>query len=198
MKVVKIGGSLLQLAERITPVFTDYEVLLIPGGGVFSDAVRMIYSKHMISDETAHKMAILGMHQYGLFLSDISGIQTIDSIKDFNGCAILLPLKIIEDSDLPESWDVTSDSIACYVARKAGEREFIKLTDVDGIIVGGKVVETIGAGKLLNTTTCLDKSLPSYLQAWNMDCRVVAGTVENNIRRALEGDPVGTLVTGGT
>jgi aspartokinase-like uncharacterized kinase len=197
MKVVKIGGSLLNDAARIMGVFNDYEVLLIPGGGVFAGAVRRIFSKYMLSDVAAHKMAILGMHQYGLFLSDISGMRTIDSIKDFNGRAILLPLDMVSKSDLPPSWNVTSDSIACYIARKAEEREFIKLTDVDGIIVGGEVVETISAGKLLNTTTCLDKSLPAYLQAWKMDCRVASGRTENNIRRVLDGDPVGTLVTGG-
>jgi aspartokinase-like uncharacterized kinase len=197
MKVIKIGGSLLAIAERIMPVFSDYEVLLIPGGGIFADAVRRIYSNHRISDTAAHKMAILGMHQFGIIISDISGIPTIDSMDDFIGCAILLPLDMVSKSDLSPSWDVASDTIACYIAKMAGEREFIKLTDVDGIMVDGEVVKTIDAGKLLNTTTCLDKSLPSYLQTWKMNCRVVNGTVENNIRSALEGDPVGTLVTGG-
>jgi hypothetical protein len=197
MKIVKIGGSLIVEAEHVMAVLQQYDVCIVPGGGVFADAVRKIYSKHLISDESAHIMAMLGMHQYGLYLSDISGVPVTKSIEETSGPKIILPLEIIEKSSLPSSWDVTSDTIACYIARKVGEREFIKLTEVDGIIVGGEVVETITAGKLLNTTTCLDKSLPSYLQTWKMDCRVASGLVENNIRRALEGDPVGTLVTGG-
>lgn len=197
MIVVKIGGSLLSKAEQVMDVLRQYDVLIVPGGGVFADAVRRIYSKYRISEATAHKMAILGMHQYGLFLSDISGVAVTKSIDEISGPKIILPLEIIEKSSLPSSWDVASDTIACYISKSAGLSSFIKLTDVDGIIVGGEVVVTIKAGKLLNTTTCLDKSLPTYLQTWKMDCRVLSGRTENNIRRALKGDPVGTLVTGG-
>ncbi|MFQ5800640.1 MAG: amino acid kinase, partial [Candidatus Hydrothermarchaeales archaeon] len=147
--------------------------------------------------EAAHTTAILATHQYGHLLSGLSGIPTITSLEEFKGQAILLPLNIVVNSDLEASWDVTSDTIACYVARLAGEKEFIKFTDVDGILIGGRLVETISAGKLLNTTTCLDKSLPTYLQTWNMNCRVTNGKTESNIRRALEGEPLGTLITGG-
>ncbi|HDY73683.1 MAG TPA: amino acid kinase [Euryarchaeota archaeon] len=142
-------------------------------------------------------MAVLGMHQYGLYLSDLSGVAVTDKIEETWGPRIILPLEIIERSDLPASWNVTSDTIAGYIAKTTGLSSFIKLTDVEGIIIDGKIAESIAAGKLLNTTTCLDKSLPAYLQTWKMDCRVLSGRTENNIRRALEGDPVGTLVTGG-
>jgi aspartokinase-like uncharacterized kinase len=197
MKVVKIGGSLLPVAHEIISAFRDYEVLLIPGGGIFADTVRGITKKFDISQEKAHVLAILSMHQYGLILSDLSGIPTISDLEDFQKNAILLPLNIVSQSDLEPSWDVTSDTIAGYIAKLTGNKEFIKITDVDGLIMDGRVIKTISAGKLLNTNTCLDKSLPSYLLKWNMDCWVINGRRENNIRKALEGEPIGTLVTGG-
>jgi aspartokinase-like uncharacterized kinase len=197
MKVVKIGGSLLNSASRIMHVFEDYEVLIVPGGGIFADAVRNVCNKHGISQRAAHWMAIMATHQYGHFLSDISGIPTITSLDGFNRQAILLPLDIVANSSLEPSWVVTSDTIACYVARLAGEKEFIKLTDVEGVMVEGHLAKIVDAGKLLNTTTCLDKSLPTYLQAWKMNCRVVNGKTESNIRRVLEEEPIGTLIIGG-
>lgn len=197
MKVVKVGGSLIADARQVMSVLREYDVFIVPGGGDFADVVRKIYSENRISDVAAHKMAILGMHQYGLFLSDISGAPVTEKIEESAGPRIILPLEIIEKSDLPSSWDIASDTIACYIAKSLGLSSFIKLTDVDSVKIDGEVVETIAAGKLLNTTTCLDKSLPAYLQTWKMDCRVLNGREENNIRRALNGDPVGTLVTGG-
>jgi aspartokinase-like uncharacterized kinase len=197
MKVVKIGGSLKDYVNAIIPIFKEYEVLLIPGGGLFADAVRAVYRNHNISDQAAHDMAILAMHQYGIFLSDISGIPTTSTLEGIHETTILLPRAITAFSGLKSTWDVTSDTIAGYITKSIGELDFIKLTDVDGIKVNGRIVKSISAGKLLNTNTCLDKSLPSYLQTWKMDCRVVNGKIENNIRRALDGEPIGTLVTGG-
>jgi len=132
-----------------------------------------------------------------LFLSDISGFPVITAIEEFTGRGILHPWKMVAESSLEASWDVASDTISCHVAVKAGEREFIKLTDVDGITLDGKLVKTINAGKLLNTTTCLDKSLPSYMQRHGVNSRVVNGMKESNIRDALEGRSTGTLVIGG-
>lgn len=197
MMVLKIGGSLLPSMPKVMHVFLDYEVLLVPGGGVFADVVRKVYAGYQVSEEAIHDMAVLAMHQYGLFLSDISGIPTITSLEGFKERAIILPMEIISNSDLKPSWNVTSDTIASYIARLAGEKSFIKLTDVDGVILEGRVVKTVSAGKLLNTTTCVDKSLPSCLQTWKMDCRVVNGKKEDNVRKALLGKSVGTLITGG-
>jgi aspartokinase-like uncharacterized kinase len=197
MRVVKMGGSLLPWASKIMPAFKAYEALLVPGGGLFADTVRRMSNEFNISQERAHVLAVLSMHQYGLILSDLSGITTITDLGDFQRQAILLPFDIISRSDIEESWDVASDTIAAYVAMMTGEKEFIKVTCVDGLILDGEVIKKISAGKLLNTNTCLDKSLPSHLLKWNMDCRVINGRRVNNIRKALEGESIGTLVTGG-
>jgi aspartokinase-like uncharacterized kinase len=197
MRVVKIGGSLLDHAPRIMPVFLKYSVLIVPGGGVFADTLRKVYREHRISDEAAHDMAVLATQQYGHYLSDISKIQAITSLEHLPRQAVILPLNTIKGWDAPKTWDHASDTMACYIAKRLGKKEFLKLTDVDGIIINGRPIKNISAGKLLNTTTCLDKSLPLYLQTWKMDCTVVNGTSVENIEKALRGKPVGTRVSGG-
>ncbi len=197
MKVVKVGGSLLERAREVMGVLKEYEVLVVPGGGVFADTIREVAENAMISQKTAHIMAILATHQYGHMLSDLSGLPTVSTLACLKGSAIMLPLDDVSRSELEESWDVTSDTMACYVARLLGKEIFYKLTDVDGIKVDGRVVERINAGKLLNTTTCVDKSLPSCLQDWNMNCQVVNGRRKSDIRKALDGHQIGTLIIGG-
>ena len=198
MRVVKIGGSLIDYAHVVMTELNKHSVLIVPGGGVFADVVRNAQKKHGFSDETAHKMAVLAMEQYGHFLGDISGVSLSHDFRHVRKTSIFLPFnEIIHNSGLHCTWDVASDTIACYVAHKLGEKEFIKLTDVDGILVNNKPIDSISAGKLLNTTTCLDKSLSSYLQEWKMNCRVVNGKSKSNIKKALIGESIGTLVTGG-
>jgi aspartokinase-like uncharacterized kinase len=196
MKIFKFGGSLINHSEMILKVLRSNNVLIVPGGGVFADSIRSLSTKYNFSQEASHRMAILAMHQYGIFLSDLSSIPMTEALENVKGPAIILPFDLILASELGESWDVTSDSIACYIAYLMGEKEFIKATDVDGVVVNGSIAKTIEAGKLLNINTCVDKRLPSYLQSWNMNCRVINGKSGNNIKKALKGEPVGTLIIG--
>jgi aspartokinase-like uncharacterized kinase len=77
--VLKVGGSLIEhpaelkaLCETLSLLAKKYRVLVVPGGGVFADAVRRVYGEWRLTETTAHRMAVLAMDQYGLFLSDIT------------------------------------------------------------------------------------------------------------------------------
>lgn len=65
--IIKIGGSLMDHAAGIIRTIRESErnILIIPGGGIFADAVR----QKEISDTAAHFMAIAAMDQYGWLLS---------------------------------------------------------------------------------------------------------------------------------
>ncbi len=197
MRIVKVGGSLLDNARSVMQVLKEHVVLVVPGGGVFADTIRKVYNDLVISEETAHQMAILAMAQYGYLLSDISGVPFTMNIHVKKGPAVYIPSDEIEFSGLEASWDVGSDTIALFVAKQRGETSFIKLTDVDGLILDGRLRSWVKAGKLLNTTSCVDKSLPFYLLEWRMNCRVVNGTIKENISKTLEGKNIGTLIKGG-
>jgi|Deesub1362A_J573_1020465.scaffolds.fasta_scaffold00151_38 hypothetical protein len=193
--LVKIGGSLLEYSREILKILKKYDPVIVPGGGVFAELVRRIYSGYGISEKAAHRMAILAMEQYGLFLSDISGIPSSYELGNSRPF-IFLPSRLLEEEPLKASWDVTSDTIACHVAKLLGERIFIKLTDVDGVLVRGRYVKEISATELLKIgTTCVDKELPKYLMKYGINCWVVNGKRLENVDRAMRGNIKGTLIS---
>jgi len=106
---------------------------------------------------------------------------------------ILLPYKILKQDDcLPHTWDVTSDTIAAFVANRLGEKRFIKLTDVDGIQdkKSGHLIEKIRAnelaGKQAAGLNCIDAELPEFLMQTKMSCTIVNGNYPNRIIDAIE------------
>ncbi|WP_456474712.1 amino acid kinase family protein [Candidatus Pyrohabitans sp.] len=195
MRVVKFGGSLLSHAREILPVLGEHEVLIVPGGGVFADAVRKVYREHSLSESAAHFMAIAAMNAYGEFLSNVSGIPARQSL-DGRLPAVLLPYRLMRERDpLPHSWRVTSDSIACYIAAQLGEKRLVILTDVDGIYVEGTLVDEIKAAQLDKLgETCVDAYLAKLLQRYNIACVVANGRSAEVIKALLRGEAVGTRV----
>ena len=76
--VVKIGGSLALYPERLralcvklVEVSHKHKLLILPGGGEFADTVRDLDKRFNLSPKSTHRMAILGMDQYGYLLSDL-------------------------------------------------------------------------------------------------------------------------------
>lgn len=198
MHTVKVGGSLFEHAREVTAIIRAYDVLVIPGGGAFADTVRRIQRKTGLGDAAAHKMAILAMDQYGIFLSDVSGIPAYDSLDDVRTPGIFLPSELLKASDpFTPSWDVTSDTIACYIAKLADAERFIILTDVDGIFMDGRLVDEISASELQELPeTCVDRALPACLLKYEMDCQIANGKDRDAVEKALNGEPIGTIVRG--
>ena len=210
--VVKLGGSLINSAPEIVNNLLEYansgkgrtvSILIVPGGGIFADSIRSAGKRYDISEVASHWMAILAMEQYGYYLIDKTGAKGIDSIDDLSfGVSILLPYRFLKKTDeLAHSWDVTSDTIAAWVADVAGvgvDARFVKVTDVDGVLVDNELVQEIGATDLLAMgTTCVDIGLPEFVRSRNMDCVVVNGHYPKRVVAAVEGETViGTYIKG--
>lgn len=199
MIVLKIGGSLFDhsrvLLKKIAAEGLD--ILVVPGGGEFADGVRKVYRERPLSDDAAHWMAVLAMNQYAYYLADGTGIPLTESING-SGTRIALPYEILRKDDaLPHSWDVTSDTIAAWMARKAGAR-LVKATDVDGIFADGKLLETIEASKLCGAgETCIDSALPEFLLKNELDAFVVNGLCAARVSKAVrEEKTMGTRILG--
>lgn len=140
--VVKIGGSLTRtgpprrLLERMCG---RPGVVLVPGGGALADQVRVMQPQMALSDGAAHRMAILAMEQMGHAFLDIAPalfpVRTlVDLASAGGGTALWLPAAMTLDApDIPQGWDVTSDSLALWLAnRLAAERlVLIKAPGVD-------------------------------------------------------------------
>ncbi|WP_292387962.1 amino acid kinase [Methanosarcina sp. UBA5] len=217
--VIKIGGSLIkeapELVDRLVTEFGSgsqkipeeacvseglpYSILIVPGGGVFADAVRTTDESFSLSADAAHWMAILGMEQYACYLQDKSCAPGIDSIASMpHGVSVLFPYRLLRKEDpLPHTWDVTSDTIAAWVAKQIGAI-LIKATDVDGIFRNGKLVREISAVSYRgNRESCIDFALPEYIQKNRMECLIVNGKFSDRVVRAVYGKPVlGTVVKG--
>jgi aspartokinase-like uncharacterized kinase len=121
--VVKVGGSLLAHERHLDAVLAavaaaarHVRLLIVPGGGPFADAVRALDRRIGLSDDAAHWLAILAMDQYAHVLTD-----RLDG-----RVPVLAPSKWLREADpLPHSWDVTSDSIAAWVAGQVGARRLV-------------------------------------------------------------------------
>ena len=199
MIVVKLGGSLIHRAKEIVKEIVDYSdasgqaILIVPGGSVFADTVRKVNA----SDEASHWMAILAMEQYGYFIADGSKARIVDniSIEDI-GAYILLPYALLKNKDeLSHTWDVTSDTIAAWVAHQLGAR-FIKITDVEGIFLNGELKKVLQAEELIGIETCIDYELPRYLIKNKLNCEILNGNSPGTLINALKGNVLGTLIKG--
>jgi aspartokinase-like uncharacterized kinase len=86
-----------------------------------------------LSDEAAHWMAVLAMDQYAHLLASrlrsaelVAGPPDIAAVLARARLPVLAPSRWLRDVDpLPHSWDVTSDSIAAWVAGMVGARRLV-------------------------------------------------------------------------
>ena len=138
--VVKVGGGLLAHPSHFNAVLTTIaeaacsrRLLVVPGGGPFADAVRQVDAEVGLSDDAAHWMAVLAMDQCShLIASRIPAARVafdrpgIATILQQGQLPVLAPSRWLHEADpLPHSWDVTSDSIAAWVAGAIGARRLL-------------------------------------------------------------------------
>jgi 5-(aminomethyl)-3-furanmethanol phosphate kinase len=140
MWVVKIGGSLLGSPElerwlEIFAKFSDGNIIIVPGGGVFADAVREAQKLSKISDACAHRLAVLAMDQFGLLLANMNPLiatartemEIDERTWQHRGIVWLPSTMVLADNSIPQSWDVTSDSLAAWLAEKLGAQNLVLL-----------------------------------------------------------------------
>src|SRR3954451_6185397 len=118
--VLKLGGShafskhLAGWVEAVAACAGD--VVVVPGGGPFADAVRDAQPKIGFGDAAAHHMALLAMEQYGCALAGLNGAfvradsrETIARSLDERRVPVWMPSRMaLAATDIPASWDVTS------------------------------------------------------------------------------------------
>lgn len=210
--VIKVGGSLVEdfpalaiLCQELGLLAKAHRILIVPGGGEFADIVRIYHRRFSLSDVIAHKMAILGMDQFGLFLSDLTPNSQVtymlDEAENLSSAKVLpiflSSILLFQNNKLEFSWDVTSDSIAAYIADLLHSKKLILITSVDGIFtkdpkkeVDAKIIERITIRDLLNRSerTSVDKFLPKILLKTRLDCYVVNGKHPERIKAILNNE----------
>lgn len=136
----KIPGALDAVAAELPALGRRWNLVVVPGGGRFADAVRGCDRELGLSDDAAHWMAILGMDQYAHLLADrIPGAVLVEEpgeIPDVHArerIAVLAPYAWMRRADvLPHTWDATSDSVAAFVAGALDAARLVLVKPVEG------------------------------------------------------------------
>ncbi|MDD1662218.1 MAG: uridylate kinase [Methanomicrobiales archaeon] len=187
--MVKVGGSLFSEAERIVSILkgAGRPLLVVPGGGPFARLVRSMN----LPDEPAHWMAILAMDQFGWFLA-AGEIPVTNEVGIPRRMEILLPYRVLCERDpLPHTWNVTSDTIAAWVASELGI-DLLILKSVDGIMRGGALVPRIANPC---TSDVVDPCLIPFALAHRVKTTILNGREEGRVRDFLDGKEVsGTVI----
>lgn len=127
-------GNRFALAPDLTPNLT-----IVPGGGPFADRVRETQAALGFDDSTAHRMAVLAMEQYGRMLAGLcqelvpvsSKVSMLRTARDGN-IPVWMPSRMVfECDDIPGLWEVTSDSLAAWLAGHLGAECLILVKSVD-------------------------------------------------------------------
>jgi dihydroneopterin aldolase len=128
--VVKLGGSTADHREMnvwaAALAGSSLPLVIVPGGGAFADQVRDEQSRLGFSDAAAHAMAILAMDQFGHVILDrhqgLSAARSPEEIEQVladGKIPVWMPSAMaIPASDIPASWDITSDSLAAWLTSK--------------------------------------------------------------------------------
>ena len=213
LTVVKLGGGLTRdagddalraLCTAIAEAGTRHPLLVVPGGGEFADAVRAHDRRFGLSPQAAHRMAILAMDQFGWVLAELipGAVRCVDLAPPRDGVvSVLLPAALLAERDpLPASWDVTSDSIAAWVAGAASADRLVLLKPVAGLYrswpPAGEPIARLSVDELGALAPAgVDSHLPEVLRATGVETWVIGGSDPARLVELLEtGRTAGTLV----
>ncbi|MBU2568572.1 MAG: uridylate kinase [Gammaproteobacteria bacterium] len=129
LRVIKFGGSLerggtLKSCLDKAAAFYREGSVWVPGGGDFAEQVRKVQQRWRFDDITAHEMALLAMQQMALLMHSMhrdcvlaGSIADIVRQLDLGKPIIWSPdVNELNQAGVPASWDVTSDSLAAWLA----------------------------------------------------------------------------------
>lgn len=145
-RVVKLGGSLLDLpdlVERLTAWMDRQaaaESVLVVGGGALVEEIRRLDRIHRTQQDISHWLCIRAMAIQASFIAQMmprvelcESVDVLRTAARVNRLLIVDPWRFMRDelrlspTPLPESWDVTSDSIAARLAHLIAADELVLL-----------------------------------------------------------------------
>ena len=177
--VVKLGGSLAddpclahwlrQLAQQRLP-----RIVAVPGGGPFADAVRAAQRQWRFRDHVAHAMAVGAMDQFGRMLCGIevrampcSTPTDIEAAWGGGHLPVWLPASSMhDDRSLARTWDVTSDTIAAWLAQALGASGLL-------LVKSCELPADCDDAALLAAAGIVDRALPGFLSRTRLALQVV-------------------------
>lgn len=197
MWVVKLGGSLAEgdrLPEWLALLATvgRGRVVVVPGGGRFADEVRTAQRHWQFDDVAAHNMAVLAMAQTAMMMRSLVGtlepVLTTAEVRQVlrrGGTALWMPMQALRDQpDELTSWDVTSDSLALWLARQLNA-ERLTLVKSCAIEPRWDVAEWAARG-------IVDAAFEPMARHAGLAIDVLSSDQVETLRSWLTGTPIGT------
>ena len=169
--------------------------MFVIGGGEFANLIRKYDNEIEFSEDVTHETAIDAMDILAKLLNDKLAftdicytIEEAIGISDLNKIPIMICSDILKENEpFAHSWDVTSDSIAAYIASLLDAKLLIA-TNVNGIytkdpsLSGAELINEIDVNKLLTfDESSIDLMLPTLLIEYGLNCYVVNGEYPERI-----------------
>ncbi|MGX7703350.1 amino acid kinase family protein [Methylobacterium sp. Gmos1] len=131
LTVVKVGGSLVGDRARLRRLLgaladgAEGPVAIVPGGGALADAVRTTQAALGFPDPLAHRLALDAMAGMARIFSALEPRLVVTGKPGDTLAAGRAPVwdpSALKNGhpEIPESWDVTSDSLALWLATRLG------------------------------------------------------------------------------
>lgn len=141
--IVKFGGSSIASADLgrwVAAIERARDPLVIvPGGGPFAKAVRQYQSRMGYGAGAAHRMALLGMEQFGHALVSLGTrlrpASTLDEIRQMQNEGLVpvwMPTAMaLGAAEIVEGWDTNSDTLAAWLAAQVPGASLCLIKQID-------------------------------------------------------------------
>ncbi len=189
--VIKIGGSLYNSEYLVKWLNTlgncnKQNIIIVPGGGPFADQVRLVDQQYGLDQVLAHNMAVLGMQQFGYLMASLCPKLCIAETKEqIHACWNQAKVAIWEPYDmvrryckLEKSWDVTSDSLAAWLASFLSVDHLLFVKSSEITLAKPTIAE-------LANQCCIDPALPRLLAEMNISIHFMHKTQVDEFNKLL-------------
>ena len=176
--VVKLGGSHAR-SQHLAPWLDTLatcggRAVIVAGGGPFADAVRAAQPIMRFDDRAAHHMALLAMEQYALALASLqprftlaASIAAIRRALRADRVPVWSPVTmVLRARDIAASWDITSDSLAAWLAGRIGAHALLLVKHIEAS------AGSVGAAELV-TRGVVDPAFQRFLATSGVAAAIV-------------------------
>jgi 5-(aminomethyl)-3-furanmethanol phosphate kinase len=190
LAIVKLGGSHASgphLKDWLTAIAAEAgSIAIVPGGGPFADAVRTAQAGIGYDDRAAHAMALMAMAQFGSALESLnpalrltaSRSAILRALKD-GKVPVWSPERMARAAALPETWELTSDSLAAWLAGALGAGRLV-------LVKHGRFESmTVDADELV-ARGVIDQLFPRYLRESGARAWLAAPTESARLAEGLQ------------